>query len=108
MAHGVDTLLPFDLAEVTYLAPPMKPNISTEDLVAMRAQMLQKRPEDLEQVKKEVIKAQWKSVLQLEKNRCTLEFTFEENNLVLVRNSVVNKELGSKTMPCYLGPMVIV
>jgi len=42
MAHGVDALLPFDLAEATYLAPPMKPNISTEDLVAMRAQMLQK------------------------------------------------------------------
>ena len=108
MAHGVDALLPFDLAEATYLAPPMKPNISTEDLVAMRAQMLQKRPEDLERVKKEVIKARWKSVLQLEKNRRTLEFTFEENDLVLVRNSVVDKELGSKTMPRYLGPMVVI
>ena len=108
LAHGVDALLPFDLSEATYLAPPMKNDVSTEDLVATRARMLQKRPEDLERVKKAVTTARWKAVAQLEKNRRTLEFKFEENDLVLVRNSVVDKDLGSKTMPRYLGPMVVV
>lgn len=28
--------------------------------------------------------------------------------MVLVRNSTVDKDLGSKTKPCYFGPMVVV
>ena len=47
LAHGVEPLFPFDLAEATYLAPELENLQSTEDLIAKRAIMLQKRPQDL-------------------------------------------------------------
>ncbi|KAF9547183.1 hypothetical protein CPC08DRAFT_796306, partial [Agrocybe pediades] len=51
LAHGVEPLLPFDLAEATYLAPSLDKLVSTEDLIAARAKMLLKRPEDLQRVR---------------------------------------------------------
>jgi len=39
------------------------------------------------------MKARWMSVIPLEKKQCTLEFTFKENDVALVRNSAVNKEI---------------
>ena len=47
LAHRTEPLLPFDLAEATYLAPSMDAMMSTENLISRRAQMLQKRPQDL-------------------------------------------------------------
>ncbi len=45
MAHGVEPLLPFDLAEATYLAPVLNGRVTTETLIAERAKMLMKRPQ---------------------------------------------------------------
>ena len=42
MAHGVEPLLPFDLAEASYLAPKFDGLMTTEDLIAEQAKMLQK------------------------------------------------------------------
>ncbi|KIM38783.1 hypothetical protein M413DRAFT_29736 [Hebeloma cylindrosporum] len=50
IAHGIQPLLPFNLAEATYLCPDFDKSISTEELIARRAIMLQKCPEDLEHV----------------------------------------------------------
>jgi hypothetical protein len=47
MAHGVEAILRFDIAEATYLLPPLTVPASTESLIAYRARQLQKRPEDL-------------------------------------------------------------
>jgi transposase InsO family protein len=110
IAHGVEPLLPFDLAEATYLAPKMDSIISTEDLIAQRAKMLQKRPQDLERVKEMVLKARWESVRQLEKSMKDKihDFNFKPGQLVLVRNSKNDKSLTDKTKPRYLGPMVVI
>ena len=43
MAHGVEPLLPFDLAEASYLAPKFDGLMTTEDLIAEWAKMLQKK-----------------------------------------------------------------
>ena len=50
LAHGVEPLLPFDLAEGTYLAPDINGSMLTEDLIALQAKMLLKRPQDLARV----------------------------------------------------------
>ena len=47
MAHGVEAVLPLDIAEATYLLPPLNVPGSTEDLIAHCAQHLQKKLEDL-------------------------------------------------------------
>ena len=93
LAHGVEPLLPFDLAEATYLAPKMDSLMSTEDLIAQRAIMLQKRPEDLLRVRERVLKARWESVKQLEKTMKNKihDYDFKPGSLVVVRNSKFDK-----------------
>ena len=110
LAHGVEPLFPFDLAEATYLAPELENLQSTEDLIAKRAIMLQKRPQDLARVREQVLKVRWESVKQLEKGlkNKIIDFNFPPGTLVLVRNSKFDKILSDKTKPRYFGPMVVI
>ncbi|KAG6325939.1 hypothetical protein ID866_13150 [Astraeus odoratus] len=52
MAHSVEPLLPFDLTEATFLLP-----VSTTELIAHRTCQVQKCPEDLMQIKEQVLQA---------------------------------------------------
>ena len=45
----------------------MESIMMTEDLIEQRAIMLQKRPQDLQQVREQVLKSWWEAVKQLEK-----------------------------------------
>ena len=84
LAHGVKPLLPFDLAKGTYLTPDFDGIMSTEDLIALRAKMLLKRPQDLARVHEKVLKACWDSVKQLERDlgHRIKEFNFQPRNSV--------------------------
>ena len=110
LAHSVEPLLPFDLAEGTYLTPDINGTMSTEDLITLQAKMLLKHPQDLARVWEKVLKAHWESVKQLEKDlgHRIKEFNFQPGHLVLVRNSPFNKGLTNKTKPRFLGPMVVI
>ena len=110
LAHGVEPLLPFDLAEATYLAPKLDSIMTTESLIAQRAIMLQKRPQDLQRVREQVLKARWASVKQFEKTKKNniRDYDFEPGSLVIVRNSKFDKTLSDKTKPRYFGPMVVI
>ena len=57
MAHGVHPILPFDVIESTYLSPPQDSGMTTEDLIALRACQLEKRPEQLEEMRATVTKS---------------------------------------------------
>lgn len=93
LAHGLELLLPFDLAETTYIVPKMDQIMSTENLIAQGAKMLQKRPQDLKRVRSAVLKARWESVKQLEKSmkKKIQHFDFKPGNLVLFRNSKIDQ-----------------
>ncbi|KAF9470611.1 hypothetical protein BDN70DRAFT_909496 [Pholiota conissans] len=110
MAHGVEPLLPFDLAEATYLATDAFGIMSTTDLIAARAKMLMKRPQDLERVRQAVLTSRWASVKQLEKDNASRirDYNFAPGTLVLVKNSRFDKGLTNKTKPRYLGPMIVI
>ena len=110
LAHGVEPLLPFDLAEATYLAPSMDSMMSTVDLIAARAKMLQKRPQDLLRVKEQILKARWESVRQLEKmsKNNIRDYDFSPGSLVIVRNTRFDKGLPDKSKPQYFGPMIVI
>ena len=90
--------------------PKMDQIMTTEELIAQRAKMLQKRPQDLERVRTMVLKARWDSVKQLEKTMKGKihDFNFKPGALVLVRNSKADKTMSDKTKPRYLGPMVVI
>jgi hypothetical protein len=70
IAHGVEPLLPFDLAEATYMVPPQSA-MSTTELIALRARLLQKQPEDLDTIWDRIIKAHFTSIRQFKRNTQT-------------------------------------
>jgi hypothetical protein len=109
IAHGLEPLLPFDLAEATYLSPSFTKPLPTTDLISARAIQLQKRPQDLAKVKELILKARYDSIRHFnEKYSNTIrDFNFSPGSLVLVRNSRYDTDVGSKTKPRYFGPMVV-
>jgi len=110
IAHGIDPVFPFDLAEATYLAPPLDAPITTADLLSIRARQLQKREEDLQTVRDRVLEARYDSVRAWikEHEKTIIDFDFAPGSLVLVRNSKIELELNRKHKPRYFGPMVVV
>jgi hypothetical protein len=100
IAHGVEPLLPFDITEAMYMVLPQSAMMTTE-LVALRAQQLQKRPEDLDTIQDRIIKARFTSICQFKKKYTNTirAYQFAPSNLVLVRNSRVEASLDQKTKP---------
>ena len=110
MAHGVEPLLPFDLAEGTFMTEALDAPLSTTELIATRARALLRRPADLQLVHERVLKARLTSAAAFSakyENTIT-EQVFDTGALVMVRNSRVHADLNRKTKPRYLGPMVVV
>ncbi|KZP27373.1 hypothetical protein FIBSPDRAFT_730850 [Athelia psychrophila] len=109
-AHGVEALLPFDLAEATYLAPRLDAQIPTSELLAIRTRQLLKRDEDLAKIADRVLAARQRSAAQFikEHKNSIRTFNFAPGDLVLVRNSSIETSLNTKTLPRYTGPMVVV
>lgn len=110
LAHGTHPLLPFDIHESTWMHPPIDHAMSTEELLALRARQLQRRPEDLEMYRDKVIKARQASVDQfVKRNAHSIKAqTFVPGNLVMVRNPKVDGGLRDKVNERYIGPMVVV
>lgn len=109
-AHGVEPLLPFDLAEATYLAPRLDAQVPTSELLAVRARQLLKRDDDLALVADRVFAARNRSAAQfIEEHKNSIRtFNFKPGDLVLVRNSSIETSLDAKALPRYTGPMVVV
>jgi hypothetical protein len=107
MAHGVEPLFPFDIVEATYMSPIIETEVSTEELIARRALHLMKRETDLEVLRS---KDRVKSARQWEKDndKKIIDYDFEAGELVIIRNSKVEKELSKKSKPRYFGPMIVV
>ncbi|RXW12346.1 hypothetical protein EST38_g13510 [Candolleomyces aberdarensis] len=110
IAHGIEPIFPFDLAEATLIAPRVTSTMSTGDLIAYRAIQLQRRQEDLDKVKASLHKARIASARQYEERfRATIkDFNFSPGSLVLVRNSRFDSSVGSKAKPRYHGPLIVV
>lgn len=110
MAHGVHPVLPFDITQATYLCPRQNFGMTTEELVATRAKQLLMRTEDLDEMRKTVAESRKKGLERFEEvHRSRIhDFNFQPKDLVLIRNSRVEKSLDSKSKPRYIGPMVVV
>jgi len=109
MLHGVHPVLPFDLTEATFMIEGYHNGISSSDLLALRIQQLQKRPEDLEKAAESLIKARFRSKAQFEKRffRRLKRTLLKVGDLVLIRNTRIEQEMNRKHKPCYLGPYVL-
>lgn len=106
LLHGIHPVLPFDLADATFLVEGFKTGMSSIDLLVLRMRQLERRQEDLDAAAKALAKARFKSKEDFEwkyRKRLRKEF-YKPGELVLVRNSEVESRLNRKTKPRYLGP----
>jgi hypothetical protein len=107
---GTHPLLPFDINEANYLLPPPPTTLSTTDLIARRAIALQKRRGHLAELHKNVHTARLKAAIKFEKDHASniRDFNFKLGDLVLVRNTAIEKALNRKMRARYLGPLIVV
>jgi hypothetical protein len=108
LAHGYHPLLPIDAFQLTFAwnSRPM----TTEELVEERIKLLVEREEAEEEALEKIRKSRWKNKERFEREHERTIFRGEltPGQLVLVRNSAVEKELDRKHKPRWLGPYVVV
>ena len=107
---GTQPILPFDISEATYLLPPPNAPLSTTDLIANRAIALQKRQSHLATLHSRVMAARVQAAVQFERDHIATihDFDFQRGDLVLIRNTAIEKSLNHKMHPHYLGPVVVI
>ena len=71
---------------------------------------MQKRDEDLELLHSSVFEARNKAARRFEEehSRTIRDYDFKAGDLVLVRNTAIEKSLNRKMRPRYLGPLVVI
>jgi hypothetical protein len=107
---GTHPLLPFDISEANYLLPPPDSILSTTDLISRRAIALQKRRGHLAQLHDKVHSARLTAAKRFEKDHATTihDYDFKLGDLVLVRNTAIEKALNRKMRARYLGPLIVI
>jgi integrase-like protein/reverse transcriptase-like protein len=107
---GTHPLLPFDIAEANYLLPPPDFILSTTDLIARRAIALQKRRPQLARLHEKVYEARRKAAFRFEKEHAHTmqDYDFKMGDLVLIRNTAIEKALNRKMRARYLGPCIVI
>lgn len=108
LVHGYHPTLPIDLELLTFAWDPSP--MTHEELVAHRAQLLAKKADIVEQTRIAIAKSRWKSAERWnQEHKATLQLEDHlPGELVVVRNSRVETDLGRKSKPRWLGPFVIV
>ena len=107
---GTHPLLPFDISEATYLLPPPESVLSSTDLIARRAIALQKRRAQLAQLHDKVHTARLAAARRFEKEHSNTihDYNFKLGDLVLMRNTAIEKALNKKMRARYLGPLIVI
>ena len=107
---GTHPLLPFDIAEASYLLPPPDSTLSTTDLIVRRAIALQKRRLQLTELYSKVFEARRKAavIFEREHSHTIRDYDFKLGDLVLVRNTAIEKALNRKMRARYLGPCIVI
>ena len=108
-ATGTHPILPVNIAEANYLLPPPDTMLTTMDLIAPRAIMLQKQRDQLANLQDRVYGAQVKAAIKFKEDHANMihNFNFKLGNLVLVWNTAIEKALNRKMQPQYLGPLIV-
>ncbi|KAF9802742.1 hypothetical protein IEO21_09832 [Rhodonia placenta] len=109
LLYGVHPVLPFDLLETSFMIENFRAGMSTSDLLALRIRQLQKKPEDITRAAEVLKKSrlQSKQVFERRYAKRLQKEVYNPGDLVLVRNSPIEKSADRKHQPRYLGPYQI-
>lgn len=109
LLYGVHPVLPFDLTEATWMTRSFKSGITRTDLLAARIKQLLRLPEDVERAARKLAKYRFLSKIDFEArfSRRLQTTPHKEGDLVLIRNSRVEKSLNKKALNRYFGPFIV-
>ncbi len=107
---GAHPTIPLDIEEATWLVEYPGHIISTSELIGLRARALAKHSYHVEEMRERVSKEKRRAVRRYEEeNKHTIkDYNFKPGDLVLVRNTQVEKSLNTKMTLRWMGPMVVV
>ena len=107
---GSHPVVPLDILEATWLVEPPSRVLSTEELIGMRAKQLALHADEVSAIIDRVDREKRKRTLKyIEENKYKIpNWKFEPGNLVLVRNTAIEKSLNKKTKPRFLGPCIVI
>ncbi len=104
LLHSVEPLLPFDLAEATFMVEGFRSGMETSELLALRIRQVMRHPEDLEQaaaVLRESCFESHEQFLRRFKHQLLKE-DYKPGELVLVYNTQLEMTVNHfKTAPRY-------
>ena len=106
---GTHPILPIDIIEANYLLPPPEMPLTSTDLIARQAITLQKRHAQLTNIQAKVYAACVQATTRFKKEhlRNIEDFDFKPGDLVLIRNTAIEKSLNRKMHARYLGPLIV-
>ncbi|RXW13243.1 hypothetical protein EST38_g12608 [Candolleomyces aberdarensis] len=107
---GAEPVVPLDIQEATWLVEPPNGPLTTAELIGQRAKALAKHRDLVEEMRKKVDKEKRDRVAKYEEeNAATIkDYRFKRGDLVLMRNTAIEKSLNKKMKSRYLGPLVVV
>ena len=103
-------LLPLDITEATYLLPLPDTPLSSTNLIASQAIALQKCHSHLVTLTSDVYAACIKAAICFKQEHATTitDFNFKLGDLILVRNTAIEKSLNHKMCARYLSPLIVI
>jgi len=109
-ATGTHPILLLDIAKATYLLLPPDMVLSTTDLITRRVIALQKHKSHLSTLHSQVMTVQLQAAIRFEHDHVVTmrNFYFKAGDLMLVRNTAIEKALNRKMRPHYISPLVVI
>jgi transposase InsO family protein len=110
LLHGTDPILLFDLWESTFLVEGFRQKLSSKELLTLHIQQIECRDKDVVRAMQILRSSRLASKRQFEKRFEThlVHGIYSPGDLVLIRNTAMEKELNRKTKPRYLGPYKVI
>ena len=110
MVTGAHPTLPLDVTEATWLVELPDRVLTDDELIGYRAKALAKHKTHIDEMRARVSREKVKRLLKYEKDHKAVirDYKFKLGDLILVRNTAVEKSLDKKMKPRYLGPMVVI
>jgi len=110
MLTGAHPILPLDAKEATWLVDPPIGVMSEEEMIGMRARALAKHRIHVEEMRSRIDQDKLKRLQTYEKDfeAVIKDYKFQPGDLVLMRNTAIEKSLDKKMKARYNGPMIVV
>ena len=107
---GTHPLLPLDITKATYLLPLPDAPLSSTDLIAQCTVTLQKCRSHLAALASDVYATRIKAAIHFEQEHAAtiVKYNFTIGDLVLIRNTAIEKSLNRKMRVRYLGLLIVI